>query len=323
MVHRVLIFGHSFVHRLESFLYENRAEGRYNLGFDGTKIQVEFAGLGGSTLRPGRKSIQKAEFMHVFHTFKPDSVLIQIGGNDLTSERKPEKLARDIASFCDYIITVYGVSHVIVGQLLPRPKQRTRSKRRAAPSDLTERDLVIDPEVLTETTNQRGRKRVRNNGPSTTTAPVMNSAGTTAQPTADEIAAAMITQLRGAGLHLADSSGVRISDDRLSSVCGILSSATQEVVSSTDYKTERQNTLPSSSTNAVHCSLVPPVTSDKSVAGYFTANSPTTQEDQSLGIDSSVIGQTGNYLLRNTLPLMFFLDRKQLKFLLTLNQSSY
>ena len=40
MIHRVLIFGHSFVHRLESFLYENRAEGLNNLGFDGTEIQV-------------------------------------------------------------------------------------------------------------------------------------------------------------------------------------------------------------------------------------------------------------------------------------------
>ncbi|CAC5398478.1 unnamed protein product [Mytilus coruscus] len=163
------------------------------------------------------------------------------------------------------------------------PKQRARSKRRAALSDLTERDLVIDPEVLTETANPpRGRKRVRNNGPNTSTAPVMTSASTTAQPTADEKAAAMIAQLRGAGLHLTDSSGVRVSDDKLSSVCGIHFSATQEAVCSTDYQTERQNTLPSSSTNAVHYSLVPHVTSDQSVAGYFTANSPTTQEDQSL-----------------------------------------
>ena len=55
MVHRVLIFGHSFVHRLDSFLYENRGLGWYNLGFDGTEIQVEFFGLGGGTLHPGLK----------------------------------------------------------------------------------------------------------------------------------------------------------------------------------------------------------------------------------------------------------------------------
>ncbi|XP_076103619.1 uncharacterized protein LOC143072529 isoform X2 [Mytilus galloprovincialis] len=171
--------------------------------------------------------------------------------------------------------------------MVKMPKQRARSKRRAAPSDLTDRDLVIDPVVLptveTTTSNTpRGRKRVRNIGPTPSTAHVMNIASTTAQPTADEIAAAMITQLKGAGLHLTDSSGVRLSDDRLSSVCGMRSGATQEAVSGTDNQTESQHTLPSSSSNTVHYSLVPPVTSDLSVAGYFTASSPTTQEDQTL-----------------------------------------
>ncbi|CAG2185758.1 unnamed protein product [Mytilus edulis] len=155
------------------------------------------------------------------------------------------------------------------------PKQRARSKRKAASSDLTDRDLVIDPvdlptEETTTSNTSRGRKRVQNIGPTPSTAPVMNSASTTAQPTADEIAAAMIKQLKGAGLHLIDSSGVRLSDDRLSSVCGMRSSATQEAVSGTDNQTESQHTLPS----------------DLSVAGYFTASSPTTQEDQTLGIDN-------------------------------------
>ncbi|VDH98838.1 Hypothetical predicted protein [Mytilus galloprovincialis] len=120
MVHTVLIFGHSFVRRLDSFLYRNREFGWYNLGFDGTEIQVEFASLGGGTLRPGPKCIQKENFMHIFHTFKPNTVFMQIGGNDLTQENYPDKLARDIVSFADYVITVYGVSHVVIGQLLPR-----------------------------------------------------------------------------------------------------------------------------------------------------------------------------------------------------------
>ena len=102
------------------FVYRNRVSGWYNLGFDGTEIQVEFAGLGGGTLRPGPKCINKGDFMHAFHTFKPNTVFMQIGGNDLAHEEEPEKLARDIASFADYVITVYDVSHVIVGQLLPR-----------------------------------------------------------------------------------------------------------------------------------------------------------------------------------------------------------
>lgn len=128
MVHRVLTLGNSFVHRLDSFFYRNRASGWYNLGFDGTEIQVEFACLGGGTLRPGPKCINKGEFMHVFHTFKPNTVFMQIGGNDLSHEEEPDKLPRDIASFADYGITVYDVSHVIVGKLLPRHSESSGPK---------------------------------------------------------------------------------------------------------------------------------------------------------------------------------------------------
>ncbi|CAC5376965.1 unnamed protein product [Mytilus coruscus] len=110
---------------------------------------------------------------------RTNSVFIHIGDNYMASERKPEKLARDIASFSDYMITVYG--------------------------------LAVTAEVF-----RRGRKWVRNNGPSTSTAPVRTIESTsTTQPTVDKIAAAMIAQLRGAGLHLTDSSGVKIADDRL------------------------------------------------------------------------------------------------------------
>jgi hypothetical protein len=53
-------------------------------------------------------------------TFDGNTVFMEIDGNDLAHEEEPEKLARDIASFADYVITVYDVSHVTVGQLLPR-----------------------------------------------------------------------------------------------------------------------------------------------------------------------------------------------------------
>lgn len=56
--------GHSFIYRLESFQFQNRRFGWYNLGFDGTEIQVQFAGLGGETLRPGPKFIQSKRLIH-------------------------------------------------------------------------------------------------------------------------------------------------------------------------------------------------------------------------------------------------------------------
>lgn len=45
---------------------------------------------------------------------------MQIGGNDLSREDIPEKLVRDIVAFSNYVITVYNMHHVIIGQLLPR-----------------------------------------------------------------------------------------------------------------------------------------------------------------------------------------------------------
>ena len=120
MVHRVLIFGHSFVHRLESLTYDKRSVGWYNLGVDGTEIQVEFVGISGDTIRPGPKCIRRENCMHIINSFNPHSIFLQIGGNDLSRENIPEKLVRDIIAFIDYVITVYNIGHVIIGQLLPR-----------------------------------------------------------------------------------------------------------------------------------------------------------------------------------------------------------
>ena len=108
MVHRVLILGHSFVHRLESLTYDNRSLGWYNLGFDGTEIQVEFARIGGGTLRPGPKCIQRENGMYIINSLNPYSIFLQIGGNDLLRENIPEKLVIDIIAFTDYVITVYN-----------------------------------------------------------------------------------------------------------------------------------------------------------------------------------------------------------------------
>ena len=49
MVRRALIFGNSYIRRLETFTHENCDRGWLNLGLDGTDIQVEFFGLGGGT----------------------------------------------------------------------------------------------------------------------------------------------------------------------------------------------------------------------------------------------------------------------------------
>lgn len=123
MVRRVLIFGHSFVRRLGDFTFDYRDFGWLNLGLDGTEVQVDFYGLGGGTLRPGPKCVQRREHMSFMHDYSV--CFLQIGGNDLSSESDPKKLARDIVSFSDYIIHSYEMSHVIIGQLLPRYSEWT------------------------------------------------------------------------------------------------------------------------------------------------------------------------------------------------------
>ena len=76
MFRRALIFGHSFIHRLHSFTFNNRHRGWLNLGLDVTDMQVEFYGLGGGTLRPGPKCIQRQHIMKIISDFKPHCVFL-------------------------------------------------------------------------------------------------------------------------------------------------------------------------------------------------------------------------------------------------------
>ncbi|CAG2231981.1 unnamed protein product [Mytilus edulis] len=66
--------------------------------------------------------------------------VLAVGGNDLSSENEPVKLTRDISFFADYIINCYHVNHVVIGQLLSSkmPKQKSRTRRKAAPQNLVE-----------------------------------------------------------------------------------------------------------------------------------------------------------------------------------------
>ena len=117
MPHRVLILGHSFVNRLCSFVANH--PDWVDLGF--YDIQVQFSGIGGGTLRNGPKCISSQSNMEVMKTFHPHAVVLQIGGNDLSDpDCDPGRLARDIIAFAQFLISGYGVSHVIICQLFPR-----------------------------------------------------------------------------------------------------------------------------------------------------------------------------------------------------------
>ncbi|CAG2215629.1 unnamed protein product [Mytilus edulis] len=362
---------------LQTSFTRNREFGWYNLGFDGTEIQVEFASLGGGTLRPGPKCIQKENFMHIFHTFKPNTVFMQIGGNDLTQENYPDKLARDIVSFADNVITVYGVSHVVIGQLLPRysgssghdynekvnkvnrwldlslkgrvnitfwhhrglwnntasllidqvhlnnagmliyaknmPTQRSRVRRRVAPTDLRDADSVpVIPDIVAP--QPRRRKRARADPPQVPAdrpvQPVQQPAESipqipVAHPSADQIAAAMISQLKD--------SGVQLTVNREPVTTNFLTNCLTDGVSHDNTgRRDLHNAEPiqiaESGPNSSYV-LAPPLVTDPDVLAY-TGQDTVEGSSQALGIDNSAMGKTATYILQNTLPLGFNVDEK-------------
>ncbi|KAK6196336.1 hypothetical protein SNE40_001579 [Patella caerulea] len=124
MVLKVLVFGHSYVRRLENFCAENYLQW-LNVGLDGTEIQVDFHGIGGGTVCNGAKSIKNHSQTSILNSNYYDCVFLQIGGNDLSSKNKstdPCKLAKDIFHFSNYLFYSFNVKHIIIGQLLSRSK---------------------------------------------------------------------------------------------------------------------------------------------------------------------------------------------------------
>ena len=135
MPKHVLIYGHSFVDRLDKF--SNYPGNKWqNLCLDGTEIQVSFYGVPGGTLNPGPKSIQRHS--DIVLSTCPDAIFLQIGGNDLSDPLvNPHTLAVNIMSFAHYLITVFNVNHVIIGQLLFRFSRR-------CPNDYNERVISLN-----------------------------------------------------------------------------------------------------------------------------------------------------------------------------------
>ncbi|CAG2221487.1 unnamed protein product [Mytilus edulis] len=274
---------------LQTSFTRNREFGWYNLGFDGTEIQVEFASLG--------------------------------GGN------YPDKLARDIVSFADYVITVYGVSHVVIGQLLPRysgssghdynekmPTQRSRVRRRVAPTDLRDVDPVpVIPDIVAP--QPRRRKRARADTTQVPAdrpvQPVQQPAESIPQipvthPSADQIAAAMISQLKD--------SGVQLTVNREPVTTNFLTNYLTDGVShdNTGRRDLTNNAEPiqiaESGPNSSYV-LAPPLVTDPDVLAY-TGQDTVEGSSQALGIDNSAMGKTATYILQNTLPLGFNVDEK-------------
>jgi len=104
---------------------KNQDRGWSNLSLDFRDIETTFFGIGGSTVRPGPKSMQNTRNMNVISSYNPDVIFLQVGGNDIKNRNvDPKKLARDIIVYAKFIIECYDVKHVIIGQLFRRYSRR-------------------------------------------------------------------------------------------------------------------------------------------------------------------------------------------------------
>lgn len=106
---RALILGHSYVRRLGEFC---RQSGYENLGFN-MDVQVHFHGLSGARVAG------MWDTLGLIHRIHPDSITLQIGGNDLPS-LTPSVVAHDILQFVDFLSVERRIPRIFVCSLLPR-----------------------------------------------------------------------------------------------------------------------------------------------------------------------------------------------------------
>ena len=118
----ILIYGHSFIRNLGYVVENGQNPNWVNLGLAHEKFRIHFYGVGGGTLAPGANCMLNAKHMSAsLGKYSPSIVFMQLGGNDLSrSDCVPETLAKHIVSAAAVMIESYGVSQVVIGQLLSR-----------------------------------------------------------------------------------------------------------------------------------------------------------------------------------------------------------
>ena len=116
----VLVFGHSFVRRLNEFLVTRfGAYHNFNLFYNYSDVYT--FGVGGMTT-----SDALSRYIGVVAEFNPQVVFIQLGTNDLDSHRNSiRSIARNMAELCRRLQRA-GVRRILIGQVLPRQSHGSR-----------------------------------------------------------------------------------------------------------------------------------------------------------------------------------------------------
>jgi lysophospholipase L1-like esterase len=114
---KVLIFGDSFVKRLNNFLQVNQQFKAFGLG---ECLDIQFLGLSGADVGAIRESPKVGR---VIQSFAPDVLLLNIGSNDLClAQTKADvwKIGYDIITLAETLLQAPGVRFVLILQCLPR-----------------------------------------------------------------------------------------------------------------------------------------------------------------------------------------------------------
>lgn len=116
----VLIIGSSHVRRLEQFL---RAKDLAGLNLP--DVFVKFYGISGALLS---NQAHLDRFESYIRNFRPTIVYVQLGGNDLDSDKSDNPLAEEVGLRLINILRMwqrrYGIGYVVMGQLLCRNSTR-------------------------------------------------------------------------------------------------------------------------------------------------------------------------------------------------------
>lgn len=110
----VLLYGHSFIHRLASYVGNNPKF--FNMGIDRRQATVYYYGWGGAKV----DTLLKKEHFSQIDLVKPEIVFIQVGTCDLCVANKGPEVVGDSIHKLALKILNKGVRRVLVGQILFR-----------------------------------------------------------------------------------------------------------------------------------------------------------------------------------------------------------
>ena len=114
---RVLIIGHSFIHRLKAFVQKERQFHNFTT-LNGIG-QVHFHGVGGRTIAKFRKFD-----LDIVRRIAPDIIVLELGSNDLV-EFSPQTVGSELETLACELHDLPSVQLVVIGQVLRRRSQNS------------------------------------------------------------------------------------------------------------------------------------------------------------------------------------------------------